>query len=364
MEQSEDLVISTMKNRSHYNRTSHPQIQKLGELLMKNYNVKFCHVTSSGMNAISTLFHSIFIHHKFANFNIIYGNELYCDTPRLFEYFKEVYGMNIDEFMITSDNLVELFETDYKAQNNILYIESCSNPSGYIFDFSMIDKLRSLSNILYVIVDNTWLTEVIFNPFEHGCDFTVTSLTKYYGGGVAIGGAILSNNEPIMTSVMKWSKVNGQHVSPYNCELIYNNILTMKDRIANSSSLTTKVIEYLKSKPKISNMSHPLLANHVSYNLAIKYFKTINDVNLGPSVLTFMVKTKKNNIIKFFKNNTILDFKTSFGSQLSRIDSYPGTYYNNDHPEIKYTVLRLALGYNDTYERVVEGLDELFMQIE
>jgi cystathionine beta-lyase/cystathionine gamma-synthase len=42
-----------------------------------------------------------------------------------------------------------------------------------------------------VIVDNTWLTGVIFNPLKHHADVSLASLTKYYGAGTAIAGAIV-----------------------------------------------------------------------------------------------------------------------------------------------------------------------------
>ena len=41
------------------------------------------------------------------------------------------------------------------------------------------------------MVDNTWLTSSVFNPFDFDIDIVVTSLSKYYSAGSCIGGAII-----------------------------------------------------------------------------------------------------------------------------------------------------------------------------
>ena len=119
--------------------------------------------------------------------------------------------------------------------------------------------------MLYVIVDNTWLTDVIFNLFKFDADFVILSLTKYYSAGTAIGGAILSNHEDQIKSIIDWARINSNHVSSYNCNL--------RERIIRSSSLTTKVIKFMTLHPKIYNVIHSLIDNHVSNSLAKKYFE-------------------------------------------------------------------------------------------
>jgi cystathionine beta-lyase/cystathionine gamma-synthase len=367
MEHSEELVLSKCDKYYNYNRTSGPELDKLTDILSKNYNAKSCLVTSSGMHAIGNLLQGLLIYHNFDKFNIIYSSELFSCTPDLFTYYKDIYNnLTLEEFNImASHDTLEIFETKYKSQNNILYIESCSNPNGYIFDFSLIPKLRSLSNILYVIVDNTWLTEIIFNPMKYNADFVVVSLTKYYSGGTAIAGAIVSNHENIMNCIINWARINGHHVSPHHCNLICEHLSNIQQRIINSSTLTMKVMNFMLTHPKIYNVSHPLINNHKSNHLAKKYFEIINDNQLGPSVLTFMVRAKKNRVMKIFtRHNDIIDFKTSFGSKVSRLDTFPGQYeYHDENEIIEYTVCRLAVGYGDDYERIIKGLDELINKL-
>lgn len=352
----EQLVLSKVGSDYKYNRSSSMECENLKTKLAKIYNSKYCLVTSSGMNAISCCLNGILFGSK-EKFNIIYGNELYCDTPRLFNYMVNIYNnVNLFKFDVTNgDEIENIFSNQVNEQNNILFIESCSNPNGYIFDFSLIQKLKSLSKLLYVVVDNTWLSNIIFNPLEKEADFVIISLTKYYSGGEAIAGAILSNKKE-MEFIENYARIMGNHVSPFNCSIINSNIDTMRERLINSFSLTKQVLDYLKTQPKFHDLCHPLLENHKSYKYAIDYFNKINGENIGPSVLTFKVKISKNKILKIFKKCKQIEHKTSFGAKMSRTDPWP--YKEND-----LIVCRLAIGYQDTFDNIIEGLEEIFSKI-
>ena len=92
-----------------------------------------------------------------------------------------------------------------------------------MFDFELLPKLKNNHKNLYTIVDNTWLSIVIFNPFNYSVDVVVGSLTKYVSGGTAIGGIVLMNetNTKCGSSyLIEWSCLNGSHLSPHNAKII------------------------------------------------------------------------------------------------------------------------------------------------
>lgn len=360
----ESLVLKKHENdRYRYCRSDYPELDELRRVCANNYGVEECVITPSGMNAISTITQAIIQFHlaknmNQKNINIIYGNELYCETPRTLHYNRELYkNVSLWEVDVTDSNsIIEIFQTNYLNGINILFIESCTNPNSYIFDFSIIKILRKLSQKLYVIVDNTWLTEVIFNPFDHGANFVVTSLTKYPSGGNCICGAIMShqhNNKKIMSRVSRINKLTGIHISPVNCEIVLKYIIHTHDRINKSSNLTLQVLEYLQSMPNIHNIMHPLLESHKSYNNAKKYFAK----DLCPSVITFRIKYQKDKVMEKIQTLKEIEFKTSFGGSTTRFDTF--LYVVGE-----YTFLRLAIGYDDTYENVINGINNLILSLE
>ena len=238
------------------------------------------------------------------------------------------------------EKFTKLVETECKGKRNILFVESCSNPDGYILGHEMIALLRSYSSTSIVVMDNTWLSAAIFNPFAppFQADIVVNSLTKYYSCGTAIGGAILlrkTDSEQlavISTAIERWIKMNGLHTSPHNAEQICKQLDTLSARVKQSSALTSSL---LLSELKDIQLLHPLLPSHPSYSLAKKYWKG----DCLPSVFTFAVPRPHRGMVKFLEKQKFIDYKTSFGSTKSRIDPFPTEYRANFRLQILHLLL-------------------------
>jgi cystathionine beta-lyase/cystathionine gamma-synthase len=430
----EELVLSfdSENERFNYNRSTHPQCLELSKSLHHQYpGCTNCIITNSGLQAINCCIQGIVTYHsskkygknghyydkngnfatpghdnysyrEMEHFDLVYANELYCDTPRLFKYLASMFAITTHKLNIQQDgiDIIGDFKKIAKQHGNtILFVESCSNPNGTIFDFSIIPKLKTMTQILYVVVDNTWLTDVILNPFsirnnyngklKNDVDFVVTSLTKYYSGGTAIGGAIFSNNtacvtvSKISTTIHDMLRITGVHVSPFNCQLVCDALKTQRNRILSASSMTQKVILHLysligkKKFPILININHPLTSKNCNIELAQKYFNTHNfddemgefddEVNnevlarikkktIWPSVFTMTLNTSKDNLLDILKKQDKLDFKTSFGSKLSKVDPWPSVFE-------EYVNCRISIGYEDSYDRIISAIENILIQI-
>ena len=86
----ESLVLFSTPKGYIYNRASvfQKDYKQLTEKLNGRYTGNSL-LTSSGMNSISVVLNGLLINNKIDN--VIYGNELYCDTPRLIEYLAKVH---------------------------------------------------------------------------------------------------------------------------------------------------------------------------------------------------------------------------------------------------------------------------------
>lgn len=356
--EAESLVINyDNEGNSYYCRGVSNATDTLQLKLKTAYSATECIVTNSGMAAITAILQGCIFYSNDTNFNIIYGDEMYCDVDKVCKTIGRAKNIKLYKIDIRRPTKINDLFVELEGQNNILLIESCTNPHGYIFDFSIIPALRRLSGSLIVIVDNTWLTHTVFSPFEHGADFVVLSLTKYYSAGHAIGGAILESptntSKPVMDNVRYWLKFIGHHISPHNSELISSYVDTIDERIASSYNLTTKVIDYLKSKDFVSEIFHPSIH---SQELSTTFFN-----KCGPSIITFYVPCTKRQYSRIKKNMRTLksiSVITSYGSALSRLDPY--SKFMTDSNGKKAILFRLALGYDDTYDNVIVGLEELF----
>jgi len=326
----ENLVIDPITKEYLRFKTNKSLKYKIG-LLYNQHNVI---LTNSGLHSNYIVLNTLI--NQNSNINLIYGNELYHETVELIKYYKNIKSYNIDKLDLAK----------IENQNNILFIESCSNPNGYIFDFSFIKQLRKISLKLFVICDNTWLSSIIFNPFDYDVDIVTSSLSKFYSGGNAISGVLLFKNIDDYELINNYIKIAGIHISPLQLNIIDEQINFIEDRVTRSSKLTIKILNYLSEIPNI------LIHHPIKSKLRKVYFKN----NLIPSTFTIGFKINKDQLYEIICKLTIIKVETSFGSHMSKIDTFINIF--ND-----YSLVRLSIGYDDNFDRIKEGLVELFEYI-
>jgi cystathionine beta-lyase/cystathionine gamma-synthase len=330
-----------------YARSYSDRRLELSSILEKRYAAKKAFILPSGMSAISVIMNTLCGIQNSKIDLILYSSELYCDTPNLIKFIAKLYNIKCIEFDVNDQGvglLTGLSNIDEltKEQNILLFTESCSNPNGVMFDYSLISAIKSKCRSLITVVDNTWLSSAIHNPLDYNTDYVVTSLSKYYSAGTVIAGAIISkfdNN----ADIMKWISMNGLHVCDLGIQLIIDNIKTIDDRVQKSSTLTLKIIDYLLNV-KNSKLKNKIRINHPS-------FLKNNYITKFPSVFTIFILGYKNAVIKAVQNSKI-EFKTSFGSSNSKIDTWSTKLED-------YIRIRLSVGYSDTLDNLISKLDSI-----
>jgi cystathionine beta-lyase/cystathionine gamma-synthase len=332
----EHLVVSCTR----YDRNGYAELTRLEETIGDMYSCDNVIITASGMAAVYLAIMSISIGTKWQKLNLVYGNELYCDTPRLFSHFQKTF----DNLTLQSADIGRLEsekEDLFANKHNILFVESCTNPNGKMFDFSVLPNLRKISKSLIVVVDNTWLTSCILNPFNVGADLVVTSLTKYCSGGNVIAGAILFKNKKLRDTAFTHNKNAGNHISPLTVKIVRDNINSTEVRVKMASDNTINVLNRLQTHKKIVKINHPYLENIV--------------LPMYPSVFTIVVNQTKATVLSILKQSR-LKHEASFGSAYSKSDPWP-TEKNGE------TTFRIAIGWNDDMDTVYQDLVDIIDRV-
>jgi len=344
----EELVFSGPldgKGDFHYNRGGSTATEELSKKLVELYGLTgdSCLIVPSGMAAINLAVSQCVL--DTPKLNIICGKELFAATQPAIKHISQVYGNKANVFQVNvcnNNQIVELFSLPtILRKDNVLFVESASNPSGFMMDWSLIPQLRTLSKTLTVIVDNTWLSCASFNPFLHGANIVVNSLTKYYSGGTAIGGAILAQDAKFVTKVFKQFRMLGMHVSPFNASKISAQIDTLGTRVAAASYTTNLVVQTLHNQ-KV-RIIHPNLAEHPSHLTMMKYVQHM------PSVFTVLIAGKKNAIKNKMSDCKLIEHKTSFGAAHHRSDTFPKQRGAD-------TLCRFSVGYLDNSNTLISAV--------
>ena len=342
----------TLNTDNTYSRHNNQESNLLKEKLNKLYECNNINIVNSGLHAnFLTITLIIQLLNK-SEINLIYSSDLYYESIQIINYIKDINN-NINIHIINildDDNIINKFKYELNNKNNILFIESCTNPFGYIFNFDIIPQLRLLSNNLYVICDNSWLSNYIFNPFDYDVDIITLSLTKYYCNNKCIQGVCIIKSDQIYSKFDLYNKISGIHNSIFNLNIINANMELISDRINYNSILCKQILSYLITKNII--IYHPNISSHKSYNLANKYFKN----NLYPSTFLIGFNYYIYNILEILTDLKIFKIEVSFASNNTKLDSH--IFYKDN---ISY--LRISIGYEDTIDNLYLGFDELIDKI-
>lgn len=324
-------------------------------------HVSHVSITTSGLHAISSTVASLITPETL----LVVGSELYSDTlPTLKRLVPEskllVCPVNTPKLM------AEFFE-EHKSRfsndaNVLLFLESCSNPSGFIPDWDFLaTKLRAAIKNLTIVVDNTFLSNEIFNPFQvaagNCADVVVYSLTKYHSGGSCILGASLFRDAKMGKAHQTHLKFQGIHVSPLHCEMVADKMLTMRSRILKTSAVTEQLLAWtLDQKFKGAEVLHAGSATHPSHELMKKHFRKDTSKERKPlhyAILTLIVPKTAIECKQIMKDT--LAFKTSYGAALSSFCPFVKRL------EPGLTRCRLAIGYEselDSLQKAIKSLLE------
>ena len=171
-----------------YTRLMNPTTDVLEKRLAAMHGGTGAVATASGMSAIFYAVTGI----TAAGQNIVSGSNLYGGTVTLFAHTLKRFGIEV-RFVDSSDPAA--FAKAIDANTRLLYTESIGNPRCNIDDLDAIAEIAHAHG-LPLVLDNTVSPPPIFDPFKHGTDIVVASLTKIIGGhGTSLGGVIIERGD-------------------------------------------------------------------------------------------------------------------------------------------------------------------------
>lgn len=171
-----------------YSRIMNPTVDVLEKRLAELHGAKAALCAASGMAAIFYAVAAI----TSAGQNIVSGRNLYGGTVTLFTHTLARFGIEA-RLVDTADpeNVARAID----ARTRLVFTESIGNPRCNVDDLPALAAVAHAAG-LPLVVDNTVAPPPLFNPFDHGADLAVYSLTKLVGGhGAALGGAIVEKGD-------------------------------------------------------------------------------------------------------------------------------------------------------------------------
>ncbi|MBV1927046.1 MAG: aminotransferase class I/II-fold pyridoxal phosphate-dependent enzyme, partial [Rhodobacteraceae bacterium] len=157
-----------------YAREGHPNADVVAERMDIMENMSGGVVTGSGMGAISAVLMGVLK----SGDHVIGGNQLYGRSLRLIKDDLPRLGITTS---LADPADVAAMRGAIRPETRMILVEVASNPTLRIADIDGIAALCRENGIL-LVVDNTFTTPRAFQPFDHGADIVIHSITKLLAG--------------------------------------------------------------------------------------------------------------------------------------------------------------------------------------
>ena len=231
--------------------------------------------------------------------HIVAARTLYGGTHTLLDFNFKRFG--IAATLVDTDD-PQAFAAAIEPNTKVIYAETIGNPVINVLDVEAVATVAHNAGIP-LMLDNTFPTPYLCQPFKWGADIVIHSATKFLGGhGTTIGGVIVESGkfpwdngkfpgmtEPsdgyhgvrfyetfgdfgyTMRARLEQLRVLGPSLSPMSSFLLLQGIETLAVRMDRHCDNALAVAEYLQAHPRVAWVRYPGLKNDPYYDLALKY---------------------------------------------------------------------------------------------
>jgi len=290
-------ALFNMERAGHvYSRISNPTCAVLEERIA---------ALEGGVGAIATASGQAALHLAIATLmdagaHIVASRALYGGSHNLLDFTLPRFG--IETTFVDPRNLDE-WRSAIRPQTRLLFGETLGNPGLDVLDIARVAELAH-DHGLPLLVDSTFTTPWLVQPFEHGADLVFHSATKFLSGhGVLIGGLLVDsgsfawnahNSRDKFTTLTK--PYRGFHdmvfveesttaafllrarregvrdfgacMAPFTAFQILQGIETLPLRMAKHIENTRKIVAFLRAHPLVGAIGYPELPEHPDHALA------------------------------------------------------------------------------------------------
>ena len=321
-----------------YSRVSTPTRKVLEDCLAELEEGQFAFALASGCSAMHLITQLL----KPGEL-ILAEEDLYGGSIRLLKHLQEV--QNIKVIYGDFSNLQEIKEK-LKSKPKMIWLESPTNPLLKIIDIEAVHKLRDRESSL-LVVDNTFASPALQQPFTLGTDIVFHSATKYLGGHSDIlGGAIIVKRKDLAEKFQFFVKTIGPVLSPVDSSLLLRSLKTLSLRMEAHNRNGLQVAEFLLSHPKVERVFYPGLPCHPQFAIAKKQMKGFT------GMVSFYIKGGRKAAFSFLENLQLFILAESLGA-VESLAEHPKSMTHGAFASQSVTesLIRLSVG--------VEHIDDL-----
>lgn len=256
------------------------------------------------------------------------------------------------------ENIKRTLEENPKVA--MVFLETPDNPTLRLSDIEAISKLTQAKGIPLVI-DNTFATPFLQQPFRLGADIVIQSLTKYVNGhSTSVAGVVIGPWEFMSQHLFHIYKDFGPTPSPFDSWLNSQGLQTLHLRVERACSTALELATRLERHEKVERVYYPGLASHPDHELMKKQMR------MGGGIIALELKDgyePARKLMDYFASYTTPgELAVSLGSAVTYFQ-HPASMTHSGVPEAD----RLKRGITQGLARIsvgLEGVETLWSAIE
>lgn len=376
-------ALFNMERAGHvYSRISNPTNAVLEERVA---------ALEGGVGAIATASGQAAMHLAIATLmgagsHIVASGALYGGSHNLLDYTLRRFGIETT-FVNVRDH--DAIRKAIRPETRLIFGETLGNPGLDVMDIPNVANIAHEQG-LPLMVDSTFTTPFLQQPFEHGADLLFHSATKFLGGhGVAIGGVLVDSGKfdwaksgKFPTLAAPYDGFHGMNfaeesttgafllrarreglrdfgacMAPMTAFQLLQGIETLPLRMQRHVDNTRKVVAFLVNHKAVADVGYPELRSHPDYELA----KSLLPRGSG-AVFSFTLKGNREAGRRFIEALRVFSHLANVGDAKSLV-IHPAstTHYRMDEAALRAAgigegTVRLSIGLEDP-EDLIDDLD-------
>ena len=367
-------ALFNMERAGHvYSRISNPTVAAFEERMA---------ALEGGVGAIATASGQAALHLTIATLlgagsHIVASAALYGGSHNLLHYTLRRFGI---ETTFVAPRDAAAWRAAIRPNTRLLFGETLGNPGLDVLDIATIAEIAHAHRIP-LLVDSTFTTPWLMQPFELGADLVYHSATKFLGGhGTTIGwvvidggrfdfdasgrfpeltepyegfhGMVFSEESTVAPFLLRARREGlrdfGACLHPQAAWQLLQGIETLPLRMARHITNTRRIVEFLVSHPAVESVAYPELESHPDYALAQRLLPK----GCG-AVFSFNLKGDRNAGRQFIENLSLFSHLANVGDARSLV-IHPAstTHFRMDTAALTQAgiaegTIRLSIGLED-----------------
>jgi O-acetylhomoserine (thiol)-lyase len=288
--------LFNMERAGHvYSRISNPTVAVLEERLA---------ALEEGVGAIATASGQAALHLAVATLmgaggHVVASGSLYGGSHNLLAYTLKRFG--IETTFVTPREL-DAWKRAIRPDTRMLFGETLGNPGLDVLDVAAVAAIAHEAKVP-LLVDSTFTTPYLMQPFKLGADLLYHSATKFLGGhGTVIGGVLVDSGRFDWEASGKFDTLTAPYAGVHNMDFeeesgtrafllrarreglrdfgacmapmtafqILQGVETLHLRMPRHVDNTRKIVAFLKNNPMVEKVIYPELPEHPDHELCKK----------------------------------------------------------------------------------------------